>query len=310
MNGVNDRDLDLNLLRVLLVVAEEGGVTRAAARLYLTQSAVSAALGRLQGAVGEALVARQGRGITLTARGRQLVDAARPHLRGLQDAVRAAPGFDPARCERTFRLGLDDGGEFLLLGALLTRVRREAPGARLVVLPVQFRTVNDALTAHAIDLAVTVADEAPPQVAREVLGTDRFVCVHDPRGSGLGAKVTRAEYVARPHVIVSYNGDLRGIVEDATALRRRVVCSVTGFSVLGELLRGSDLLATVPAAIAARLMARHRTLRAAALPFSLPVFPREVLWNRSDDDDALRWLRACVRDAQNALEVAQPGRVS
>jgi LysR family transcriptional activator of mexEF-oprN operon len=36
-----ERDLDLNLLRVLLVVAEEGSVTRAASRLYLTQPAVS-----------------------------------------------------------------------------------------------------------------------------------------------------------------------------------------------------------------------------------------------------------------------------
>ena len=304
MSGVDERDLDLNLLRVLLTVAEEGGVTRAAARLYLTQSAVSAALGRLQGAVGEALVTRQGRGITLTARGRQVVDAARPHLRGLLDAVRAGPAFDPARCERTFRLGMDDGVEFLLLGALMKRVRREAPGARLVVIPVQFRTVNDALTAHRVDLAETVADEAPPQVAREVLGTDRFVCVHDPKVSGLGAKVTRAEYTARPHVIVSYNGDLRGIVEDATAVRRRVVCSVARFSSLGELLPGTDLVATVPGHIATRLLTRHRALRTAPLPFALPSFPQEILWNHGDDDDALRWLRGCVRDARGHLDIA------
>ena len=45
------RDLDLNLLRVFAVVAEAGSVTQAAARLYLTQPAVSAALRRLRTAV-------------------------------------------------------------------------------------------------------------------------------------------------------------------------------------------------------------------------------------------------------------------
>jgi LysR family transcriptional activator of mexEF-oprN operon len=46
------RDLDLNLLRVFVVVASVGSVTRAAAQLYLTQPAISAALRRLTTAVG------------------------------------------------------------------------------------------------------------------------------------------------------------------------------------------------------------------------------------------------------------------
>jgi LysR family transcriptional regulator, mexEF-oprN operon transcriptional activator len=114
--------------------------------------------------------------------------------------------------------------------------------------------------------------------------------------------VPRAEYTARPHVIVSYSGDLRGIVEDANAVRRRVVCSVARFSSLGELLPGTDLVATVPDHIAARLLARHRALRMAPLPFALPCFPQEMRWNR--DDDALRWLRGCVRDARGHLDIA------
>ena len=52
------RDLDLNLLRVFAVVAETGRVTEAAKRLYLTQSAVSAALRRLTTAVGAPLFLR------------------------------------------------------------------------------------------------------------------------------------------------------------------------------------------------------------------------------------------------------------
>ena len=52
MNASYGRDLDLNLLRVFVVVADSGSVTRAASHLYLTQPAVSAALRRLTTAIG------------------------------------------------------------------------------------------------------------------------------------------------------------------------------------------------------------------------------------------------------------------
>lgn len=297
MSRIDERDLDLNLLRVLVVVADEGSVTRAAARLYLTQSAVSAALRRLQDALGAELLARQGRGVALTARGLRTVESARPHLRALLDAARAPHRFEAADCARTFRVGMPDEVQLTLLPALLRRLRAKAPGARLVVLPVQFRTVNDVLRAHAVDLAVTVADDTPPHVAREPLGTARFVCVFDPKGAALGATITRGEYARRAHVIVSYNGDLRGVVEDATTVRRDVACSVSSFANLGVMLVGSDLIATVPARVAAAICATHRRLRSAPLPFALPAAPLEMLWNRSADDDALAWLRGEIRGA-------------
>jgi LysR family transcriptional activator of mexEF-oprN operon len=81
------RNLDLNLLRVFVVVAETGSVTAAAANLYLTQPAISAAVRRLTEAVGAPLFARQGRGVTLTARGKQLLAHARPHLASLVAAT-------------------------------------------------------------------------------------------------------------------------------------------------------------------------------------------------------------------------------
>ena len=61
MHGIYEKDLDLNLLRVFVVVAEAGSVTEAASRLYLTQPAVSAALKRLTSTVGAPLFVRAGR---------------------------------------------------------------------------------------------------------------------------------------------------------------------------------------------------------------------------------------------------------
>src|SRR4051794_16470358 len=106
MHGVYERDLDLNLLRVFAVVADEGSITRAASRLYITQPAVSAAMRRLSEFVGAELIARQGRGVVLTTRGAELAVAARAYLGPLVAATLAVPVFDPKTSTASVRLGL------------------------------------------------------------------------------------------------------------------------------------------------------------------------------------------------------------
>ena len=75
------RNLDIAALRSFVTVAELGGVTRAAERLNLTQSAVSMQLKRLEAALDQQLVAREGRGIGLTREGEQLLGYGRRLVR-------------------------------------------------------------------------------------------------------------------------------------------------------------------------------------------------------------------------------------
>lgn len=255
MHSDYGRNLDLNLLRVFAVVAGCGSVTEAASRLYLTQPAVSAALRRLRDAVGDELLVRRGRGIALTERGRVLQQALEPHLTALVNAALEPAGFDPQRSQRTLRIGFSDAAELWLLPRLLRHFARHAPLLRVVSVPVQFRTVG-ALLSAGLDLAVSVADELPENVHRRELLHGGFVCVFDQRHLAL-RRLTEAAYFACDHVIVSYNGDLRGIVEDATGKARRVRCSVASFANLGAVLIGSKLMATVPALVAAQLVATH-----------------------------------------------------
>lgn len=74
------RNFDLTALRSFVTVADSGGVTRAAAQLNLTQSAVSMQLKRLEEMTGQPLIDRAGRGVALTAQGEQLAGYARRML--------------------------------------------------------------------------------------------------------------------------------------------------------------------------------------------------------------------------------------
>jgi len=75
------RNLDIAALRSFVMIAELGGVTRAAERLNLTQSAVSMQLKRLEAAFEQPLVTRKGRGVTLTEEGEQLLGYGRRMVR-------------------------------------------------------------------------------------------------------------------------------------------------------------------------------------------------------------------------------------
>jgi LysR family transcriptional regulator, mexEF-oprN operon transcriptional activator len=280
------RDLDLNLLRVFSVVAACGSVTRAAAQLYLTQPAVSAAIRRLSTAIGTAIFVRQGRRLVLSPRGEQLLESTRPHLAALVDGALTPPRFDPKTSDRTVRIGLSDSSEAWLLPRLLRALTSTAPKMRIVALPVQFRNVASALTTRSVDMAVTVADEMPAGIRRRPLLTGGFVCLYDRRHPRIRRKLTDASYFGSEHVIVSYNGDLRGIVEDLLRKKRNVRCSVSSFYAIGDIIEGSTLLATVPALVADRICARHPALTTAPLPFRLETTSTELLWPIVTEDDA------------------------
>jgi LysR family transcriptional activator of mexEF-oprN operon len=291
------RDLDLNLLRVFAVVAETGGITEAAKRLYVTQSAVSAALRRLTTAVGAPLFLRSGRGIALTNRGERLRAGLEAHLGSLIEAALAPATFDPATAERTLRLGLSDSAELWGLPPLLRVLEREAPGIRIVAVPVQFRTVAAEL-ASGLAAAITVADELPATIRRERLFYGGFTCLYDPRHVKLRT-LTEADYFARDHVVVSYNGDLRGIVEDLTGKNRRVRCSVSSFANIGAIVDGTAMLATIPELVAMKIVAARPHLKTKPLPPTMRIegSHAELLWPAvTDDDEPCKFVRAKIRE--------------
>jgi len=79
MSQFDHLDLDGHLLQLLLVVLDEGSITRSARRLNVGQSAVSHLLNKLRAIVGDSLFVKSGRGIVPTTRAQELAVAA-PHL--------------------------------------------------------------------------------------------------------------------------------------------------------------------------------------------------------------------------------------
>ena len=151
--------------------------------------------------------------------------------------------------------------------------------------------MGEALATRRVDLAVTVAHELPASVARRPLVRSGFVCVFDPRVVRLGACPSERAYLAQDHVAVSYNGDLRGVIEETFGRERRVRCSVASFSSIGALVDGGRLVATIPVLFAPQIVALRPHLRVLALPFPHEPGNIDLLWPKAlDVDPACRFV--------------------
>ena len=117
IDTVNLGRIDLNLLVHLDALLTERSVTRAAARVGIGQSAMSHNLARLRELFGDELLTRGSDGMRLTPRAVTLFEPARTMLAQVEALVSRDQAFDPATAVRTFRFGLPDSMEILIMPA-------------------------------------------------------------------------------------------------------------------------------------------------------------------------------------------------
>ena len=151
---MNWRRLDLNLLVVFDAVAQERSATRAAAKLNMTQPAISHALARLRSALGDELFVRTPDGMEPTPYAERLAGPVRAALESLNTALDGAAAFDPAAAERGFSVAVDNRAALVLAAPLATTVAAEAPGVSLDLRPSGTLDLAERLDRGELDLAL------------------------------------------------------------------------------------------------------------------------------------------------------------
>ena len=289
MSDFDHLDLDGHLLALLLAVYEEGSVTRAAARLGVTQSAVSHLLDKLRGIVGDPLFVRSGRGIVPTARAEVLAGRARLLLDDLRGFTTLG-GFDPARLDLTVTIAANDLQRDLLLPALLRRLRAQAPKLKL-------RAINSGVpTAEMLregqcQLVITPRPPDAADVVQKRLFEDRYAVFYDPRMRAAPAGME--EYLAAEHVTVVYEPrralDFDRWFAEQACPARRIVASVSSFAAVSAFVQGSALLATLPSLLRVHQL---RGLALAELPLACPPMPMYLVWHLKHQAEPMHaWLR-------------------
>ncbi|HET9931272.1 MAG TPA: LysR family transcriptional regulator [Polyangiaceae bacterium] len=304
MHMVHDSALsgiDLNLLVVLRALLTERHVTRAAARVGLSQSATSHALARLRELYGDPLLVRSGRALSLTPRAARLLPAVERGLGELENTMRDEPEFQPSTARRTFTLGMADYLQALIIGPLLQKVAKRAPGIDLSV--VVFPNLRELVESGSVDLALTVSSADLRGLSHEPLFEEGFMCMVRRGHPRIRKTLTLASYLAERHVAIAPGGTPGTLVDTVLAqhgLERRIALRVTNFLIAPVVVSQTDFINTMPTRLARQLASTY-ALRLVPSPIELPVFEYCMTWHpRLDRDPAQHWLRDIVATATKA----------
>jgi DNA-binding transcriptional LysR family regulator len=299
MNGMNIHAVDLNLLKAFDALHRERVVTRAAARIGLSQPAMSHALSRLRGLFADELFARTPDGMKPTARAREIAPLIGAAIEQIEAALNLGAGFDPATSLATFTAGMGEYAEVALVGRLAESFAREAPRATLRLLPLTGSEAAEQLERGAIDVAVAHLRAMPPAIKTAHLFSDPFVVVARKGHPITESPLTVEAYAAWDHILVSPRGDTSGALDRVLVdygQRRRVALFVATYLAVPAALAASDLIATIPSR-AASLIAAHAGIVILPLPvnFSATI---SIAWHRrSASEPAQAWFRELLTAA-------------
>lgn len=304
--------VDLNLLTALEALLAERNVTRAAARLGLSQPATSHALGRLRALFDDPLLERVGGAMKPTAR----AEALGPRVAAALGAVRAVLGppadFDPSKARGVLRLSASDFLQVVVLPPLVQRLAVEAPGIDVVIQP-GARLMQSGLVAGDFDFALAPLASAQEGICSEPLFPDRFVSVVRKGHPLLRGRMTIERFAAAQHAFTAPAGTSGGIVDQRLAkhgMSRRVMLQAAQFLVMPYIVASTDLVITLPERVAA-LFQRSLPLVAFAPPLELPPFTISLVWHvRSERDPLQSYLRRTLIDIgiKSASRTKDPSR--
>ncbi len=289
------RNIDLNLLVVLDALLEVRNVTRAGARLGLSQPATSRALARLRALFGDALLVEGAGGYILSTR----AEALRPHLRATLSQINGLlqpAEFNPATATGTIRLAMPDMLAAALLPGVLARLAEAAPTMALDVISpgaAPFRLLEE----DQADVVIGLIDEAPAAIRRRSLSDERMVTLMRRDHPAARFGLTLERFLALEHIVVAITGTGPALVDEALrrqGLSRRVKARVPGFFAALEIVARSDLVVTLPESLARTALA-EAGLHIATPPVDLAPVTMSMAWHaRHHDLPEHKWLRGVI----------------
>ncbi|MET7758092.1 LysR family transcriptional regulator [Streptomyces sp. NPDC005389] len=264
--------MELRQLRYFVSVVEEGGFTRAAARLHLAQPGLSAQIRQLEKELGQPLLDRSGRSVTPTEVGRAVLPYARAAL-AAADAVRQTVDAYTGLLRGQVTLGLVSGasGHAFDIAGFLADFHADHPSVEVALTEDTTERMQAALLAGELDIAFlgTAVEEPPPGAAFQMVIDVPLVAVVAPGDPLLGrvdgTTVPLAELRDRPLICLPRGTGVRAALERGCAqagFRPRVTFEAAAPDVPARLAARGLGVAVLPAGEdGASLAGRLRTLR-------------------------------------------------
>jgi len=303
---MNNRNYNLNLLPIFGVIFEELNLTRAAAKLGISQPALSHSLARLREEFADPLFVRVPGGLAPTPRALDLKTQVFRIQESLTEIYQSHHLNKPADFTGRIVISTTSYFEQIVILRLTECLAKEAPKIQLVThnLPTESETLpRQQLERGEIDIAVAgFFKQIPVGFFSTTLFEDPF-CVSARMNHPYFKSKQRPEDLCRyPHVMISLRGDLHGRIDDELKkmkLKRDIRAGLGNFLTPALLLPDTDFLLVGPTLLAASFSSLL-PIRHAPLPFALRPVKMQMIWHeRLRKDPVQVWVRERIRGLFN-----------
>lgn len=293
------RDLDLNLLVALNALLREAHVSRAAARLDMSQSSMSLALSKLRAVFNDPLLVKGGTGLVPTARARELQPRVQEALRSIDSLLQEQEAFEPAQARDTITMIVTDYIDFLVVPALVKELARLAPHVILRIVGPNPTRFGEIFSTGEVDVSVSYFPDPPASLRVRPLFQDRLVGMARPGHPFLHGPRDIDSFCAARHVIIEpgeasiYNAAVDEALL-AAGRTRQVALSKPTFLAVPFIVADTDLLAVMPEKVA-RGMMKFADVVVFETPLELTPIDVVLLWHdRTHTNPVQRWFRELV----------------
>ena len=297
---MNFRGLDLNLLVAMDALLTERSTTRAGERVYLSQSAMSGALGRLRAFFDDELLIQVGQRMVLTPLAEDLVNPVREALLAIEKVVNKDQVFDPGTSSRRFRIMMSDYAAVVLMTRAMPAIQQMAPNVAIELVS-NSELALPSLDRGDVDLLMIARQYTSKSHPSEELFRDDYTCVVWAENPAIGDDLTLEQYLAAGHVVARLGREQMRSAEEQyiadSGIDRRIEAVVMGFSMLPQFVIGTSRIATLHTRLA-RHYAEWLPLRLLKPPIEIPPLVEVMQWHHfRNDDRGLAWLRRALLDA-------------
>jgi DNA-binding transcriptional LysR family regulator len=294
------RNFDLNLLVAFDLLMQEQNVSRAAERMFVSQSAMSHILQRLRQQLDDPLLVKTPSGMKPTDRALALIGPVKAVLRDVKNLISAREEFVPATSTRRFVIAATDYMDFLMVPALVERIARLAPRVDIHVKRTETPFPERELEYSDLDVVLGFETilKPPGYMVVEKLFEDRMTCLVARNHPAIPAdRLTLDEYVAMKHMLISRTGTRIGLIDEWLAekgLERRIALIVPHFLSAPFIVARTDMLLSLPERIAQKFL-DLAPLRILSAPIDLPAYDLVMVWHPLRENDPVhRWLRSQI----------------
>lgn len=307
MDGIDVVDIsgiDLNLLISMEALLEEKNVSRAARRLSLGQPAMSHNLARLRRLLGDELLVRSAGSMVPTPKAISLEVELQATMRKIRMLFEEQMPFDPSTAQMSFRMGVTDSAEAILIPAVSALLLEKAPGVTLKLIPIDGVDVADSLEMGAFDLAIGTFAGGRSYHKQRVIYSEGYHTVFNASLVAIGDTMTLDDYRRYPMLVVEGpDGDAVLSAFGHLDVWPHIALRTSHLLTVPSIISQAPMIANVHTQVAERF-AEHFDLSVRQLPKELGLEPAKLMmmWHAaSDKAPAHRFMRDLVVEGLRCL---------